>query len=143
MIPTFHRRNGIAPAVAALALCFAFPPIVAQAEPAPPNLEDSQCEYTLTRPAIDTFPGGSQVVSATMAMAVCSGIAQSVRTTVCVERVGDTGTCSTAQGYQTSKAFAVGVPRGEFTTSGQGCYRLRSDLNLVCVSTGPLTASIQ
>lgn len=74
-------------------------------------------------------------------MTRCSGLAQSVRTTACVARSGDGGFCTTENGYVPSTAFAPGVPHGNFTATGEGCYRVRSDLGLVCVPAGPISAT--
>lgn len=88
-----------------------------------------------------TVPGGSQAVSAQIEMTRCEGLAQSVRTTACVARAGDSGFCTTKNGYVPSTAYAPGTPHGTYAATGEGCYRVRSDLGLVCVPAGPVTAT--
>ncbi len=101
---------------------------------------DSRCFYSLTAPAAATLPGGGPAVSAEIGMTQCTGLAQSVRTTACVARPGNNGSCSTENGYLNSTAYAPGSPSGSYTATGEGCYRLRSELALVCVPAGPFSA---
>lgn len=114
---------------------------VAHADPKISDV-DSQCWYHLTAPAAVTMTGGSHAVAAEISTTRCTGIAQSVRTTVCIARENENGVCRTKQGYQTSKTMTVGPPRGNVTATGRGCYRLRSDIELVCVPAGPVSTTL-
>ncbi|GAA2571589.1 hypothetical protein GCM10010409_56270 [Mycolicibacterium diernhoferi] len=132
--------SGMAGTLALSALvCF---PTAAAAQPEPDDrYANSECFYSLTAPAAVTLPGGGQAVSTEIGMTHCTGLAQSVRTTACVARPGDSGYCTTKNGYVNSAAHAPGAPSGSYTATGEGCYRLRSDLALVCVPAGPVSAT--
>ena len=129
--------SGVAGAFALSALVVLPTSPVAQADPT----ADSQCWYYLTAAAVIEMPGGGQAVSAEIGMTHCTGLAQSVRTTACVTRSGDSGFCTTKNGYVPSTAYAPGSLHGNFTATGEGCYRVRSDLGLVCVPAGPISAT--
>jgi hypothetical protein len=136
----FNKRvRPITLAAAGGILALALFPTTAVAQPDP--YAESKCFYELSAPAPITLPGGGPAVAAEIEMTHCTGLAQSVRTTACVGPTGDNGHCTTKNGYVPSRAFTPGAANGSYTATGEGCYRLRSDMVLQCVPAGPVTSA--
>lgn len=83
------------------------------------------CEYTLTPPQVVQLPGGASGVSATFAASHCSGIAQPVTVTVCLNTPLRGGECKDNWGWSIAQVVTPAAHlTGTYSTSGRGCWRV-------------------
>jgi hypothetical protein len=113
----------------------------AAASPAPGN-ESIRCNFTMSEPRLITV-GGTQMVTASVAPASCSGTASPKSTQVCIATGDSVGRCVLASGYETAQVyFAPYVAGVNYVAKGSGCAGLSTPSTVVCSSVGPKAATL-
>jgi hypothetical protein len=117
---------------------------VAVASPAPDAPGDGavRCNYTMSDPHVVTV-SGTQMVTATLTPAACSGTANPKSTQVCIATGNSVGRCMLASGYETAQVyFSPYVPGVNYVAKGSGCAGLSTPAVVLCSSVGPKAASL-
>jgi hypothetical protein len=119
-------------------------PATAQPGPisqAPPPGSAASCSFTLSAPQVTELPGGAKVATATYAASSCSGNAQPVFATVCVASPDGPSQCFKDYGWLVAQVYVASPSmRGEFTSTGLGCWQAGST-EFTCVPSGPARAT--
>jgi hypothetical protein len=114
---------------------------VAAASPAP-DPESAQCYYIMSDPHVVTV-SGTQMVTATLSPAACSGTANPKSSQVCIATGDSVGQCVLAAGYATAQVyFTPYVPGVTYVAKGSGCAGLSTPAVVVCSSEGPKAATL-
>jgi hypothetical protein len=151
-----HRAAGLPQAMAVAsqvtmtvvlaATAFAIPAAAQPAQPieeTPSGADGQSCSYTLSPPTVTQLPGGASAVTASLAAATCSGIAQPVFNRVCVDSPARAGDCGKNYGWSAAQVVVAFAPAGgTFTATGQGCYRLATT-ELTCTASGPVSSTLR
>jgi hypothetical protein len=114
---------------------------VAVASPAPDN-GSVRCTFTMSDPYVVTV-SGTQMVTATVTPAACSGAANPKSTQVCIATGDTVGRCMLASGYETAQVyFSPYIPGVNYVAKGSGCAGLSTPAVAVCSSVGPKAATL-
>jgi hypothetical protein len=109
---------------------------VAVANAAPDN-GSIRCNFTLSAPSVVTV-SGTQMVTATVSPADCTGTANPKSSQVCIATFDSVGRCKLASGYETAQVyFAPYVPGTSYIAKGFGCAGLSTPSTAICSSVGP------
>jgi hypothetical protein len=109
---------------------------------APPAGDEPSCSFTLSAPQLTEVPGGAKAVTATYAASACTGNAQPVFVTVCVESPSGRSQCFKDHGWLVSQVYLTTPPMsGEFIATGRGCWQAGSTV-FTCVPTEPVRATL-
>lgn len=129
------------PAVTALAV--AGIPAAAHADPADPTPPPT-CSFSLTPPQVVNV-SGANMVTATVAMAGCTGLATPVSSVVCIRAEGgDLGDqCAEGKGTLPAQVFFTPYrPGTTYVAEGRGCANIIAPPSSTCQSVGPHSVTL-
>ncbi|MET0698174.1 MAG: hypothetical protein ABWY93_00805 [Mycobacterium sp.] len=104
---------------------------------AAPDGGSIRCNFTLSAPSVVTL-SGTQMVTATVSPADCTGTANPKSSQVCISTFDSVGRCELANGYETAQVyFAPYLPGTKYVAKGFGCAGLSTPSTAICSSVGP------
>ncbi|CAN5786821.1 hypothetical protein BH09ACT7_BH09ACT7_46090 [soil metagenome] len=110
---------------------------VAATANAAPDDGSIRCNFTLSAPSVITV-SGTQMVTATVSPADCTGTANPKASQVCIATFDSVGRCDLASGYETAQVFfSPYVPGTNYIAKGYGCAGLSTPSTAICSSVGP------
>jgi len=115
---------------------------VVVAGPAPAEVP-AACNFTLSAPSVVEV-SGTQMVTATLTPADCTGTANPKSSQVCVATTGASpGKCELATGYETAQVYlSPYIPGTNYVAKGSGCAGLATPSAAICSSAGPKSATL-
>jgi hypothetical protein len=113
--------------------------VIAGADPAD---DPALCHYTMSDPHVVDV-SGTQMVTAMLTPAACTGNAKPSFSQVCVSSGESAGTCADVPGYATAHAYlSPYVPGRSYTAKGRGCASQAIPPAAFCSSLGPRTVTL-
>ncbi len=110
---------------------------------AEPNQPPS-CSFTLTPPQVVQV-SGADMVTATVTMGSCEGLAAPSSSAVCIQADGSETApqCAEGKGLLTAQVFyAPYRPGMTYVSDGRGCAVVTAPPSSVCQTVGPYTATL-
>lgn len=109
---------------------------------ADPGGDGVLCNFTLSDPQLVTV-SGTQMVTATVTPAACTGIVKPISSQVCISTPTRAGRCTELSGFDAAQVyFSPYEPGTSYTAKGRGCSAQTRPPAAVCTTLGPRTVTL-